>query len=92
MIFETVPCCRMAVLLPLPQVAKICNNLAMAIEMAAISEALALGKAAGMDPAQLTAVFNASSARCWSSEVYNPSPVSAAPSMAAGGCISYRYI
>eukprot|EP00879_Flechtneria_rotunda_P006498 GHRR01006829.1.p1 GENE.GHRR01006829.1~~GHRR01006829.1.p1 ORF type:complete len:237 (+),score=96.58 GHRR01006829.1:603-1313(+) len=56
------------------QVAKICNNLAMAIEMAAISEALALGAAAGLDPVRLTAVINTSSARCWASEVYNPVP------------------
>ncbi|KAF6255727.1 NAD binding domain of 6-phosphogluconate dehydrogenase-domain-containing protein [Scenedesmus sp. NREL 46B-D3] len=56
------------------QVAKICNNLAMAVEMAAVSEALALGAAMGLDPAALTGVINSSSARCWSSEAYNPVP------------------
>lgn len=56
------------------QVAKICNNLAMAIQMAAVSEALALGAAMGLDPAALSQVFNSSSARCWSSQVYNPVP------------------
>mmetsp|Transcript_13933 Transcript_13933/g.30101 ORF Transcript_13933/g.30101 Transcript_13933/m.30101 type:complete len:383 (-) Transcript_13933:482-1630(-) len=56
------------------QVAKLCNNLACGIEMAAVSEALALGAAAGLDPTQLSQVFNTSSARCWSSEAYNPCP------------------
>lgn len=58
------------------QVAKICNNLAMAIEMAGVSEALALGAAQGLDPARLTAVMNNSSAACWSTKLYNPVPVS----------------
>ncbi|KAK3432733.1 hypothetical protein EUGRSUZ_D00258, partial [Eucalyptus grandis] len=43
--------------------AKICNNLAMAASMLGVSEALALGQ-----------VFNSSSARCWSSDAYNPVP------------------
>jgi 3-hydroxyisobutyrate dehydrogenase len=43
--------------------------------MAAVSEALALGVAVGLDPKQLTDVFNTSSARCWSSEAYCPVPV-----------------
>jgi hypothetical protein len=42
--------------------------------MAAVSEALALGQALGLDPRTLSAVFNAASARCWSSEAYNPCP------------------
>lgn len=56
------------------QVAKICNNLAMAIEMAGLSEALALGASMGLDPSKLTEVINTSSARCWASEAYNPVP------------------
>jgi 3-hydroxyisobutyrate dehydrogenase len=48
----------------------------MAIEMAGLSEALALGASMGLDPAKLTAVMNTSSARCWASECYNPVPVS----------------
>ncbi len=58
------------------QAAKVCNNLALGIQMAAVSEALALGISVGLDPAQLSAVFNTSSARCWSSDSYNPVPVS----------------
>eukprot|EP00878_Enallax_costatus_P002256 GHUV01002429.1.p1 GENE.GHUV01002429.1~~GHUV01002429.1.p1 ORF type:complete len:383 (+),score=120.34 GHUV01002429.1:261-1409(+) len=56
------------------QVAKICNNLAMAIEMAGVSEALALGAAQGLDPAKLSAVMNNSSAACWATKAYNPVP------------------
>jgi 3-hydroxyisobutyrate dehydrogenase len=68
------------------QVAKICNNLAMAVEMAAVSEALALGAAMGLDPAALTAVFNSSSARCWASQVYNPVPVRGGTAATCGHC------
>ncbi|KAK9812329.1 hypothetical protein WJX73_002793 [Symbiochloris irregularis] len=56
------------------QTAKVCNNLALGIQMASIAEALTLGRDLGLDPGTLTAIFNASSARCWSSEVYNPAP------------------
>lgn len=54
--------------------AKVCNNVALAVSMAGVSEALALGRRLGIDPALLTRVFNDSSARCWSSEIYNPCP------------------
>jgi 3-hydroxyisobutyrate dehydrogenase-like beta-hydroxyacid dehydrogenase len=54
------------------QVAKLANNLVMGISMAAVAEGLALGQALGISPRQLTDVFNSSSARCWSSEAYNP--------------------
>ncbi|KAJ8762079.1 hypothetical protein K2173_006743 [Erythroxylum novogranatense] len=54
--------------------AKICNNLAMAVSMAAVSEALTLGQSLGVDASTLTSVFNSSSARCWSSDTYNPVP------------------
>ncbi|EEF39213.1 3-hydroxyisobutyrate dehydrogenase, putative [Ricinus communis] len=54
--------------------AKICNNLAMAVSMLGVSEALALGQSLGIDADTLTKVFNSSSARCWSSDSYNPVP------------------
>ncbi|KAK9843511.1 hypothetical protein WJX81_006816 [Elliptochloris bilobata] len=56
------------------QAAKVCNNLALAGQMAATAEGLALGARLGLDPALLSGVFNASSARCWSSDSYNPAP------------------
>ncbi|XP_059435502.1 probable 3-hydroxyisobutyrate dehydrogenase, mitochondrial isoform X3 [Corylus avellana] len=54
--------------------AKICNNLAMAVSMLGVSEALALGQSLGIAANTLTRVFNSSSARCWSSDSYNPVP------------------
>jgi len=56
------------------QVVKVCNNLALAIEMIGISEAMNLGVSLGMDPKILAGIFNTSSARCWSSDTYNPVP------------------
>lgn len=54
--------------------AKICNNLALAVSMAGISEALALGQKLGIDARTLSKIFNTSTARCWSSDTYNPVP------------------
>lgn len=56
------------------QAARLCIALVMASSMAAVSESLALGRRLGLDPALLTRVLNSSSARCWSSEAYNPMP------------------
>jgi len=55
-------------------VTKLCNNLSLAISMIGTSEALALGKRLGMDPVKLSEVMNTSTARCWSSDSYNPAP------------------
>ncbi|KAE8695530.1 putative 3-hydroxyisobutyrate dehydrogenase [Hibiscus syriacus] len=55
-------------------VAKLCNNLAMAVSMIGVSEALALGQSLGISADVLTKIFNSSSARCWSSDSYNPVP------------------
>uniref|UniRef100_A0A0A9DDD0 3-hydroxyisobutyrate dehydrogenase n=1 Tax=Arundo donax TaxID=35708 RepID=A0A0A9DDD0_ARUDO len=54
--------------------AKICNNMAMAISMLGVSEAFALGQNLGIKASTLTDIFNCSSARCWSSDTYNPVP------------------
>lgn len=56
------------------QVAKICNNMLLAILMAGTSEALQLGKANGLDPHVLSEIMLQSSGRNWSLEVYNPCP------------------
>jgi len=56
------------------QIAKLCNNLALAIEMIGVSEAMNLGTKLGMDPKLLASIFNCSTARCWSSDTYNPVP------------------
>ena len=48
------------------QIAKVCNNMALAIEMIGISESIALGKLLGMDEKILTNIMKVSSSRCWS--------------------------
>ncbi|QHO06441.1 putative 3-hydroxyisobutyrate dehydrogenase [Arachis hypogaea] len=53
---------------------KICNNLALAVSMLGVSEALALGQSLGVAASTLSKIFNCSSARCWSSDSYNPVP------------------
>ncbi|CAM9997454.1 unnamed protein product [Discosporangium mesarthrocarpum] len=55
-------------------VAKICNNLSLAISMIGVSEAMSLGSRMGMDPKVLAGVINSSSGRSWSSDSYNPFP------------------
>ncbi len=54
------------------QVAKICNNMLLAILMAGTSEALALGVKNGLDPAVLSEIMKQSSGGNWALNVYNP--------------------
>lgn len=56
------------------QVAKICNNMLLAISMIGVAESMSLGAALGIDPKVLASVINSSSGRCWSSETNNPFP------------------
>jgi 3-hydroxyisobutyrate dehydrogenase len=56
------------------QVAKLCNNMALGVIMAATGEALALGKAHGLDVAALSAMMAVSTSRSWATEVCNPWP------------------
>lgn len=56
------------------QIAKICNNMALAIEMIGVAEALALGRKLGIDDKILTNIMKVSSSRCWSLDAYNPVP------------------
>ena len=56
------------------QVAKICNNMLLAIHMSGTAEALALGVANGLDPKTLSEIMRRSSGGNWSLEVYNPFP------------------
>ena len=55
-------------------IAKICNNMLLAITMVGTSETLLLGERLGLDPKLLTEIINVSSGRSWSSEIYNPVP------------------
>ncbi|MFC6633060.1 3-hydroxyisobutyrate dehydrogenase [Microbulbifer taiwanensis] len=56
------------------QVAKICNNMLLAIHMIGTAEALQLGVDNGLDPTVLSDIMKASSGGNWSLEKYNPYP------------------
>eukprot|EP00614_Pseudopedinella_elastica_P013690 CAMPEP_0172582460 /NCGR_PEP_ID=MMETSP1068-20121228/1866_1 /TAXON_ID=35684 /ORGANISM="Pseudopedinella elastica, Strain CCMP716" /LENGTH=273 /DNA_ID=CAMNT_0013375815 /DNA_START=306 /DNA_END=1127 /DNA_ORIENTATION=- len=56
------------------QVAKLCNNLSLAISMIGTAEAFNLGEKLGIDPKVLAGVVNSSTGRCWASDTYNPCP------------------
>ena len=56
------------------EVAKICNNMLLAIIIIGTSEALNLGTRLGLDAKLLTSILNISSGRSWVSELYNPVP------------------
>ena len=56
------------------QVAKLCNNMVLATSMISVCEAMNLGVKMGMDPKVLAGIMNTSTARCWSSDSYNPVP------------------
>lgn len=56
------------------QVAKICNNMLLAIHMTGTAEALQLGVNNGLDPKALSDIMLKSSGCNWSLEKYNPYP------------------
>ena len=56
------------------QVAKVANNMLLAITMIGTAEAMNLGVSLGMDPSVLAGIINTSSGRNWSSDTYNPYP------------------
>ncbi|MBF7072707.1 3-hydroxyisobutyrate dehydrogenase [Glaciecola sp. MH2013] len=56
------------------QVAKICNNMLLAVLMAGTSEALQLGIDNGLDPKVMSEIMLQSSGRNWTLELYNPCP------------------
>ena len=56
------------------QIAKICNNMLLAVQMAGTAEALSLGVDNGLDPAVLSEVIKRSSGGNWALNVYNPWP------------------
>ncbi|OQX38539.1 MAG: 3-hydroxyisobutyrate dehydrogenase [Oceanospirillales bacterium LUC14_002_19_P2] len=56
------------------QVAKMCNNMLLAINMTGTAEALALAIRNGLSPETVSEIMLKSSGRNWSLEVYNPVP------------------
>jgi 3-hydroxyisobutyrate dehydrogenase len=56
------------------QVAKMCNNMLLAVLMSGTAEALALGVREGLDPAVLSDIMKQSSGGNWALNGYNPYP------------------
>lgn len=56
------------------QVAKMCNNMLLAVHMVGTAESLQLGVDNGLDPAVLSEIMLNSSGANWSLEKYNPYP------------------
>ena len=56
------------------QIAKLCNNMLLAIHMCGTGETIAMGVNNGLDPAILSEIMKNSSGGNWSLEKYNPFP------------------
>ncbi|XP_011312862.1 3-hydroxyisobutyrate dehydrogenase, mitochondrial isoform X3 [Fopius arisanus] len=56
------------------QVAKLCNNMLLAISMIGVAEAVNLADRLGLDPKVMNSIINTSTGRCWSSEINPPVP------------------
>jgi 3-hydroxyisobutyrate dehydrogenase len=56
------------------QIAKICNNMLLGIQMIGTAEAISLGVASGVDAKILSDIMVKSSGRNWALELYNPWP------------------
>ena len=56
------------------QIAKVCNNMLLAVLMAGTAEALSLGVRNGLDPKTLSEIMQKSSGGNWCLNVYNPYP------------------
>ncbi len=63
------------------QVAKLCNNMMLGVQMISVCEAMALARRLGLAPEQLFEISRQSSGQCWSLTSYCPvpGPVPAAP-------------
>lgn len=56
------------------EIAKLCNNLMLGINMIACAEGLAIGQKLGMDPKVLQSICAVSTSRSWPMDTYNPVP------------------
>lgn len=56
------------------EIAKVCNNLVLGINMIATSEGLSLGEKLGIDPKILSNILSVSTGRSWCIDSYNPRP------------------
>jgi 3-hydroxyisobutyrate dehydrogenase len=67
------------------QVAKMCNNMLLAVHMIGTCEALALAEKAGLDPQKFYEISSKSTGYCWSLNDYTPAPGIGAASPADNG-------
>ena len=56
------------------QIAKLCNNMLLAIHMSGTAEAISMGVKSGLDPSVLAEIMSKSSGGNWSLDKYNPYP------------------
>ncbi len=56
------------------EIAKLCNNMILGINMISTSEGLSLGEKLGIDPKILSDILSVSTARSWVIDTYNPRP------------------
>ena len=56
------------------QIAKLCNNMLLAIHMSGTAEAISMGVKSGLDPNVLSEIMSKSSGGNWSLDKYNPYP------------------
>ena len=56
------------------QIAKLCNNMLLAIHMSGTVEAISMGVKSGLDPSVLSEIMSKSSGGNWSLDKYNPYP------------------
>lgn len=56
------------------QIAKLCNNMLLAIHMSGTAEAISIGVKSGLDPSVLSKIMSKSSGGNWSLDKYNPYP------------------
>ena len=56
------------------QIAKLCNNMLLAIHMSGTAEAISMGVKSGLDPSVLSEIMSKSSGGNWSLDRYNPYP------------------
>lgn len=67
------------------EIAKICNNLILGIQMVAVCEGFALGTKLGIDAKKMQEIFTVSTSKCWCTDAANPVPGAFVPSPATNG-------
>lgn len=56
------------------EVAKICNNMILGVQMVAVAEGMSLGGKLGIDQKTLAKILSVSTSSCWAANASNPAP------------------